>query len=200
MHQKSLNYYFISQKNFSFWGTSVPQTPYYFLCFSKIKQFPEIKYSISIYSWIWAIERVLEQCMLLFISNVCLKYAPKWMVSSSIFQKISGEGLTEPPPQTPPPDFARAYALGLGLRPQLSGASLPGSSNWAYTTISDLPPPMLERNLCMCLTKFFQPPLGNQLPPYVQFPSYGPAKTAKTKRNLTQKIITPRLNIKILQW
>ena len=46
------------------------------------------------------------------------------MVSSLIFQKFSGEGLTEPPPQTPPPFF-----LGLrprfGLRPQLSGASRP---------------------------------------------------------------------------
>ena len=30
------------------------------------------------------------------------------MVSSLIFQKFSGEGLTEPPPQTPPPDFSRA--------------------------------------------------------------------------------------------
>ena len=37
----------------------------------------------------------------------CLKYAPKWMVSSLIFRKFSGEGLTEPPPQTPP-RFSRA--------------------------------------------------------------------------------------------
>ena len=29
-------------------------------------------------------------------------YTPKCMVSSMNFQKISGEGLTEPPPQTPP--------------------------------------------------------------------------------------------------
>ena len=46
------------------------------------------------------------------------------MVSSLIFQKFSGEGLTEPPPQTPPPLF-----LGLrprfGLRPQFSGALRP---------------------------------------------------------------------------
>ena len=58
------------------------------------------------------------------ISNNCFKYTPKWMVSSLIFQKFSGEGLTEPPPQTPPPIF-----LGLrpwfGLRPQFSGASRP---------------------------------------------------------------------------
>ena len=62
--------------------------------------------------------------ILLVISNNCFKYAPKWMVSSLIFQKFSGEGLTEPPPQTPPPLF-----LGLrprfGLRPQFSGASRP---------------------------------------------------------------------------
>ena len=32
----------------------------------------------------------------------------KWMISSLIFQKFSGEGLTEPPPQTPPPAFSRA--------------------------------------------------------------------------------------------
>ena len=56
----------------------------------------------------WAIKHVLEPCTLLFISNVCLKYAPKWMVSSSIFQKFSGEGLTEPPHQTPPPVISRA--------------------------------------------------------------------------------------------
>ena len=30
------------------------------------------------------------------------------MVSSLIFQKFSGEGLTEPPPQTPPPAFSWA--------------------------------------------------------------------------------------------
>ena len=33
------------------------------------------------------------------------------MVSSLIFQKFSGEGLTEPPPQTPPPALSRASPL-----------------------------------------------------------------------------------------
>ena len=56
----------------------------------------------------WAIEHGLEPCILSFISNVCLKYAPKCMISRLIFQKFSGEGLTEPPPQTPPPVFSRA--------------------------------------------------------------------------------------------
>ena len=40
--------------------------------------------------------------------NNCFKHAPKWMVSSLIFQKFSGEGLTEPPLQTPLPAFSRA--------------------------------------------------------------------------------------------
>ena len=46
------------------------------------------------------------------------------MVSSLIFQKFSGEGLTEPPPQTPPPAFSRLRPR-FGLRPQFSGASRP---------------------------------------------------------------------------
>ena len=37
------------------------------------------------------------------------------MVSSLIFQKFSGEGLTEPPPQTPPPRFFSGFALGSGF-------------------------------------------------------------------------------------
>ena len=36
------------------------------------------------------------------------------MVSRLIFQKFSGEGLTEPPPQTPPPFFS-GFALGSGF-------------------------------------------------------------------------------------
>ena len=51
-------------------------------------------------------------------------YTPECMVSSRNFQKFSGEGLTESPPQTPPP-----LNLGLrprfGLRPQFAGASHP---------------------------------------------------------------------------
>ena len=37
------------------------------------------------------------------------------MVSSLIFQKFSGEGLTEPPPQTHPPAFFSGFALGSGF-------------------------------------------------------------------------------------
>ena len=60
----------------------------------------------------------------LVVSNNCFKYAPKWMVSSLIFQKFSGEGSPSPLPRPLPPIF-----LGLrprfGLRPQFSGASRP---------------------------------------------------------------------------
>ena len=41
-------------------------------------------------------------------------YTPKCMVSSMNFQKISGEGLTEPPPQTPPRAQSQASPSILG--------------------------------------------------------------------------------------
>ena len=63
--------------------------------------------------------------ILLVISNNCFKYTPKWMVSSLIFQKFSGEGLTEPPPQTPPPPIFLGLRPRFGLRPQFSGALRP---------------------------------------------------------------------------
>ena len=56
----------------------------------------------------WAIEHGLEPCMVSFISNVCLKYAPKWKVSILILQKISGEGFTKPPLYSPPQVFSLA--------------------------------------------------------------------------------------------
>ena len=81
-------------------------------------------------------EHCLESGMLSFVSNVRLKYAPKWMVSSLIF--FSGEGLTEPLPRPLPPfflglrpwfglrpQFSGASRLRLGLRPWISGASRP---------------------------------------------------------------------------
>ena len=53
-------------------------------------------------------------CKLLVISNDYPKYALKWVVSSSIFQKFSGEGLTEPLP-SPLPRFFSGFALGSGF-------------------------------------------------------------------------------------
>ena len=42
------------------------------------------------------------------------KYAPDWTIWSSKFQNFSGEGLTEPPPQTPPRSFS-GFALDSGF-------------------------------------------------------------------------------------
>ena len=105
MHQKGLNYYFICQKASASGGLRPPD-PYYF--FQRNKTFSRHQIFNIDFSWMWAIEHGLEPCILSFISNVCLKYAPKCMVSRLNFQKFSGEGLTEPPPQTPPPVFSRA--------------------------------------------------------------------------------------------
>ena len=60
--------------------------------------------------------------MLLFVSNICFKYAPKWMVSSLIFQKISGEEhrVLSPEPLLP---FLLGLCLQFGLRSQFMGAS-----------------------------------------------------------------------------
>ena len=48
------------------------------------------------------------------------------MVSSLIFQKFSGEGLTEPPPQTPPPAFSRASPL-VRASPSILGCFAPST-------------------------------------------------------------------------
>ena len=65
-------------------------------------------------------------------NSIIPSYAPKWMVSSLIFQKFSGKGLTEPLPQTPPlfflelrpwfalcPHFSGTSRTRFGLLPQL---------------------------------------------------------------------------------
>ena len=86
------------------------------------------------------------------------------MVSSSIFQKFSGEGLTEPPPQTPPPfflglrprfglrpQFSGASRLRIGLRPRFSGASRPRFGLRPQLSVENLVwPPQ---------NKFLDPPL-----------------------------------------
>ena len=60
------------------------------------------------------------------------------MVSSSIFQNFSGEGLTEPPPQTPPPLFLGLRPRLMSYRPQFSGASRPRLGLRPYLSIGDL--------------------------------------------------------------
>ena len=108
---------FLSAKRHQLLGNFVPQTPTVFYISAKLNHFQTSNILISIFSWMCAIEHGLEPCLLSFISNGCLKYAPKWMVSSLIFQKICGEKLTEPPPQTPPPFILGLcrFAVGLGF-------------------------------------------------------------------------------------
>ena len=66
----------------------------------------------------------LEKCDLFVAFDFSISYTPNCTIPSYNFEKISGEGLTEPTPQTPPP-----LLLGLrprfGLRPQISSASHP---------------------------------------------------------------------------
>ena len=50
------------------------------------------------------------------ISNYFRIYTPEWLIWSSKFQKIAGEGLTGPPPQTPSPLFL-GFCSRFGLRP-----------------------------------------------------------------------------------
>ena len=54
-------------------------------------------------------------------------YTPECTVSRTNFQKVSGEGLTEPPPQTPqnPPPLNLGLRPRFWLRPQFSGAPCP---------------------------------------------------------------------------
>ena len=51
---------------------------------------------------------------MLFVSNICFKYAPKWMVLSLIFQKNSGEEQRAPSPNTFP-RFRSGFALRSGF-------------------------------------------------------------------------------------
>ena len=119
----------------------------------------------------WAIEHGLEPCMLSFISNVCLKYAPKWMVSSLIFQKCSGEGLTEPPPQTPPLVSFSSSTLSSGfalnsqaLRAFDSGFALDSRALRALDSGLALNF-RLENLVWPPKNKFMDPPLAQWLPP-----------------------------------
>ena len=60
----------------------------------------------------------LEPCYLFW--NICFKYAPKWMVSSLMFQKMSGEEHRAPSPNP----FPR-FRFQIGLHSQFMGASHP---------------------------------------------------------------------------
>ena len=76
-----------------------------------------------------------EKCDLFVTFDFSISYTPNCTVSTSHnFETISGEGLTEPPPQTPPP-LLLWLRPRFGLRPQFSGASRPrlGLRPWIRT-------------------------------------------------------------------
>ena len=63
---------------------------------------------------------------MLFVSNICIKYAPKLMVSSLIFQKIYGEEHRAPSPNPFPLRLGFALSSGFAL------------NSWALRTFSTL--------------------------------------------------------------
>ena len=114
--KKGLNYYFISWKTSTSGGRSPPD-PLLFLCFSKIEQFSEIKYSISICSWMWVIELVLEPCKLLFyfkcLPQICTTM--KWFQVRFFFIFWGGAHRAPSPNPFPLPGFFSGFALGSGF-------------------------------------------------------------------------------------
>ena len=81
---------------------------------------------------------------MLFVSNICFKYAPKWMVSSLILQKNFWGGAPSPFPK-PLPHFRSGFAQFMGashpllwLRPQLSGAPQPRFGLHSQLSISEI--------------------------------------------------------------
>ena len=70
-------------------------------------------------------------------------YTPNWTIWSSKFKKIFGEGLTEPPPQTPPPLF-------LGLRPRFGLRPILGRFAPSIWALPDSDSPTFEAWLRPC--------------------------------------------------
>ena len=164
----------LSAKKLQLLGDLVPQTPYYFLCVSKIKQFPEIKYSISICSWMWGCEQLdmfsnHAWCCLIqmFASNM---HQNEWF-QVRFFKNFLGRGSP-----SPSPDPSARFRSGLRPRarasPSILGRFAPSIVKLSPTTISQLPPPMLERNLCIS-RNFFSPLLETNCPPMHNFLATG---------------------------
>ena len=97
------------------------------------------------------------------MSNNCFKYAPKWMVSSLIFQKFSGEGLTEPPPQTPPPAFSRA-SPSVRASPSILGRFAP-STRASPSILGRFAPSIRASPLTFDWRPWFGPPQSKFLDP-----------------------------------
>ena len=71
-----------------------------------------------------------------YSSNFRFNYAPKWTVWSLNFQKFSGEGLTEPLPQTPPPAMSRA-SPSVRASPSILGRFAPSFAHPKYFPLGE---------------------------------------------------------------
>ena len=85
------------------------------------------------------------------------------MVSSVTFQKFSGEGLTEPPPQTPPPDFSRA-SPSVRASPSILGRFAP-STRASPSILGRSAPSIRASPLTLDWGPWFGPPQNKFLDP-----------------------------------
>ena len=114
-------------------------------------------------------------CCCLFQMSASNMHQNEWF-QVRFFKKFLEMGSPSPLPRPPKPLPRFRSGLRPRASPSILGRFAPSIVKFGPTTVSELPPPMLERNLCMCLTKFFQPPLGNQLPPMHNFLATGLVK------------------------
>ena len=116
------------------------------------------------------------------------------MVSSLIFQKFSGEGLTEPPPQTPPPAFSRA-SPSVRASPSILGRFAP-STRASPSKLGRFAPSIRASPSTFDCGSWFGPPQSKFLdPPLVPSWSW---KLHRAKQ--TNKIKTHYLYCKLLWY
>ena len=113
-----------------------------------------------------AIEHDLEPICMMYCNDNFLSqiiYVPKWMVSSLIFQKISGRGSPSPHPR-PLPRFFSGFAHGSGFTLQISGASRSRLDSRALRAESGFALNFRLENMVWPLqNKFLGPPLHTKL-------------------------------------
>ena len=118
IHQKLELYYFICRK------VSASERPYHVLHSAKLNNFQTSKYSISICSWMWAIEHGIEPCMLSFISYHLFQMFTSNMHQNGWFQvwflkNFQERGSLSPLPRHFPRFFSSfAFGSGFALNPQ----------------------------------------------------------------------------------
>ena len=157
MHQKGLSYYFVQLKKLQLLGTSSPRPPTIFYVSAKLNNFQKsnIQY------------RFVHECgqsnmfsnhaccclIQMFASNM---HQNEWFFKFD-FSKIFWGGAHQAPSPDPSSRFHSGLRPWARASPSILGALLRGSIvTLGPTTISELPPPMLERILCIS-RNFFSP-------------------------------------------